>query len=106
VRYSPPVHRSSLLMAVLHGVNLDMTIGAGLLGTVVSAMYGPLFFCSCPGTSPLIDQGSLYGVTCVQAWIFFSQSQKSDGRWLKLLVGVLLDFSNGAKDRLLLTVIF
>jgi hypothetical protein len=69
----------------IHHLQLDSTLGAAYVGNIVAAVYVQSSFCySCLTVTP-----SLYGMTNVQTFIFFKNSERD--RWpLKLIVSLCL----------------
>lgn len=69
-------------MASLH-INLDSTLGAAFLGGIVAGMYVPFFVHVEILLTRLLHR--FYGITCVQAFIYYEKNYK-DSATFRILV--------------------
>jgi hypothetical protein len=80
--------RRSLLVATMPSlVPLDGTLGAVLVGVVVSSMYASLSTSTRLASNPFTPR--IYGITCLQVYIYFLEYAASDRKLLPAFVGSL-----------------
>lgn len=68
-------------------IPLDRLLGASLVGVVVSAMYVTIpqqWLCI-----DLISADRIYGITCLQTYLYYTKYSTDDRRVVKFIVAIL-----------------
>ena len=64
---------------------LDSILGATYIGIVISAMY-VLAVNYWKPSAHFVSIGSIFGVTCLQVYLYYTEHSASDGRFLRVFV--------------------